>query len=144
VTVPRKPVPAAAGALGTGGAILLAGALLLAGPWVAGAPAGTDLSVFRKDGADEGQMSLDRYECHLQAVLTAGDPARRPASTPAGPPLPVAERSFQGQKMLKEQEKVDRWKQQNRYNQAVRSCLEGRGYQVLEDGGSPPAKDARP
>jgi len=117
--------------------LLLAGALMLAGPWVIGARAQVDLSVFRKEGADEAQMSRDRHECHLQAAQAAGNPAQEP--DPTEPPLTVTERSHQGQKVLKEQEKVDRWKQQTRYNRAVRSCLEGRGYRVAEDPGTPPS-----
>lgn len=139
MTLPGTTAPAAA-RRGRAVALLLSAALLLPGPCVTGARAQADLSVFRKEGADEAQMSRDRHDCHLQAVREGEDPARGP--DPTAPPVAVTERSRQGQKVLKEQGKMDRWKQQTRYNRAVRSCLEARGYRVADDPGTPPPDPA--
>jgi len=132
-----------AGRMAVAAVFLLTWALFVTGPSVTVSLAQTDLSVFQKEGVDKAQKSLDRYECHLQALLTAGTPPESSPSAP-DPPLPIKERSFRGQKVMKEQEKMEEWKKQTYYNRAVRSCLEDRGYRVIEETGNVPPTETSP
>jgi hypothetical protein len=105
---------------------LLACAILLVGWPFRGAHAQFDLSVFQKKGVSEEEQSKDRYECHRVAVQRTGfDPSVRPPDDL--PPMRPKEKAE-----LQAQQAVGWRKQQAQYNQALRSCMEGRGYSIAE------------
>lgn len=106
--------------------LLLTGILILAGPSVRDLPAQLDLSVFQKEGVTEEQQSKDRYECHRVAVQRTGfDPALPPPDD--YPPMRANEKAE-----LKAQQAVEWRKQQLQYNEALRTCMERRGYTITE------------
>jgi hypothetical protein len=105
---------------------VLASALLLQGLPFGIALADLDLSVFQKEGASEEEKSKDRYECHRVAVRKSGfDPGVKPPNDSQGGTR--AEKA----EMQAEQE-VERRRQQVKYNQALSSCMERRGYRIAE------------
>ena len=86
-----------------------------------------DLSVFQKEGVSEEQQSKDRYECHGSAVMkTDFDPSVRPPSdTPPG-------MTTEEKKVFKAEQSVEWRKQQVRYNEALSTCMQKRGYTVAD------------
>jgi hypothetical protein len=109
------------------GIVLLTSALILAGPWVTVALAQLDLSVFQKEGASEEQQSKDRYDCHRLAIQrTEFDPGGAPpADTP--PRLSREEKAA-----FKAEQAVEWRKGQVKYNEALSSCMEKRGYTMVD------------
>lgn len=108
------------------GVALLTSALVCAALAVGIALAQLDLSVFQKEGTSEEQQSKDRYDCHRTAVEKTGfDPAVPPPDDI--PPMRAKEESE-----LKARQAVERRKQQVLYNEALRNCMEKRGYTIAE------------
>ena len=109
------------------GMALAASVLLLSGLATGTALAQLDLSVFQKEGVSEEQQSKDRYECHRTAVMkTDFDPGVRPPDdTPRG-------MTSQEKKVFKAEQSVEWRKQQVRYNEALSSCMQKRGYTVAD------------
>jgi hypothetical protein len=109
------------------GIVLLASALILAGSWGTVALAQLDLSVFQKEGTSEEQQSKDRYDCHRLAVQrTEFDPGA-PAPTDTPPGLSREEKAA-----FKAQQSVEWRKGQVKYNEALSSCMEKRGYTMVD------------
>jgi hypothetical protein len=109
------------------GIVLLASVLITAGSWAAVALAQLDLSVFQKEATSEEQKSKDRYECHRLAILrTEFDPGVRPPDdTPPG-------LSREEKAEFKAQQSVEWRKGQVKYNEALSSCMEKRGYTMVD------------
>lgn len=106
--------------------LLLMCALIFVGPFARMVPAQLDLSVFQKEGTSEEQQSKDRYECHRVAVQRTGfDPAIPPPDD--YPPMRSKEKAE-----LKAQQAVEWRKQQLQYNEALRNCMNRRGYTLAD------------
>ena len=106
---------------------LLVSSLILAGSWVTVSLAQLDLSVFQKEGTSEEQKSKDRYECHRLAVQrTEFDPGVRPP--PDTPPRLTREEKA----AFRAQQNVEWRKGQVKYSEALNSCMEKRGYTVVD------------
>ena len=122
----RRTKQAATGSV-IAGIVLLASALIFAGSWATVALAQLDLSVFQKEGTSEEQQSKDRYDCHRLAVQrTEFDPGvPPPADTPPG--LNREEKAA-----FKAQQSVEWRKGQVKYNEALSSCMEKRGYTMVD------------
>jgi len=122
----RRTKQAATGPV-IGGIVLLASALIVAGSWATVAFAQLDLSVFQKEGATEEQQSKDRYDCHRLAIQrTEFDPGvAPPADTPPG-------LSREEKAAFKAEQSVEWRKGQAKYNEALSSCMEKRGYTMVD------------
>ena len=108
------------------GVILIAGALIGGGLSARVVLAQLDLSVFQKEGASEEQQSQERYECHKFAVERTGfDPAVRPSDD--YPPMRSEEKAE-----LKAEQQVEWRKQQVKYIEVVKRCMEQRGYRMVD------------
>jgi len=112
---------------GLTGMTLLVSAMLCTGLTAGTVLAQLDLSVFQKEGVSEEQQSKDRYECHRSAVMkTDFDPGVRPPDdTPPG-------MTSQEKKVFKAEQSVEWRKEQARYNEALSSCMQKRGYKVAD------------
>ena len=113
------------------GVVFLTALLVLSGLWVTMAPAQSDLTVFQKEGATEEQQSQDRYECHQRAVKETGFDPAAPAGAGAPPP-PPRDHSISSQAELDKYLQVHRHKQRTQYHRALKTCLEARGFTIVE------------
>ena len=109
------------------GIVLLAAALIFAGPSLRVVLAQLDLSVFQKEGTSEEQQSKDRYDCHRVAAQKTGfDPGIRPPDdTPPG-------MNKEEKAAFKAEQSVEWRKGQLKYNEALSSCMEKRGYTMVD------------
>jgi hypothetical protein len=108
------------------GMLLLVSALFCVGSCRKAPSTQLDLSVFQKEGVGKEQESKDRFECHTRAVQRTGfDPAMHPPDDTS--PMRAEEK-----RVLEAEQFVERRKQQQLYDDALKRCMTERGYTIID------------